>query len=349
MIIDRTTTGSLLRRRFARAAIAAGILATATLAGNAPAQVPGVALISVSSLLGQLYPDPACSEEHVVGACFCGSIPCGVRIERYVPVAFVETTRAPGDSLITALSLPGALPGMTASSALSSTDNTAEAHVWTLPDGPLPGISCLTCSAASAASPARVDDPAASVVACGASAIVADATLSVAAGITGPWLPRLSYASELDAANWRTGCRDRANPAMNIVSRLLDCANAFVDVVAGNDTGCLGRWGPLVPRQMRDIGPSPLLYSAKTAVRAMSIAREQIGTFPYPVDTRGKLQQAYPQTSACFRVGDLPLPQAPVSPRPAVASPDGRYGWIYWRPTTCCVGYGVARQCLRVH
>jgi len=113
------------------------------------------------------------------------------------------------------------------------------------------------------------------------------------------------------------------------------------------DPRCVGQWGPLRPRPMRDIGPLPVPYSAKTAVRAMSIAREQLGVFPFPVDTRGRLQQVYPQSSACFAVGQLPLPAAPQSDRPVVTSPDGRYGWLYWRAASCCIGPGVAAQCVR--
>jgi hypothetical protein len=316
--------------------IAAGLMRTAL------AQAPG---LDAAGLLAQVYPDAACSEERVVGLCHCGSMPCGLRIQRYVPVAFVETTRAPGDSLFDFLPLPTTVAGASASSALSTTDNTAEAHVWSLPGVPIPGLACLTCGAMSAAVPAMAMDGTAA--ACGPAAAIAQA-LSAAAAATGSWLPRLAYASELDILNWRTGCRDLANPAMNAPDRLLACA-AIAGRVAqeADDSTCLGLWGPMAPRQMRDIGPPPVLYSAKTAVRAMSIARDQIGSFSYPVDTGGKLQQAYPAISACFRVGQLPLPRQPGSPRPALVSPDGRYGWIYWRPTSCCIGFAAARQCLR--
>ena len=152
--------------------------------------------------------------------------------------------------------------------------------------------------------------------------------------------PALAYASEVDWFNWRTGCRDLAEAT---------ATSALSPLVCGADAGnpaCIGRWGPLRPRQMRDIGPGPVLHSAKTAVRAMSIAREQLGSFPYAVDTRGKLQQVYPAASACFAVGQIPLPQTPAAQRPVVTSADGRYGWIYWRPTSCCVGLGNAAQCL---
>jgi hypothetical protein len=173
----------------------------------------------------------------------------------------------------------------------------------------------------------------------------------LAAAVAGPWFPRLSYASELDYINWRTGCRDLANPASYTPASPLACALALTGAAAsaGDGSGCLGRWGPMAPRQMRDIGPPPILYSAKTAARAMSVARDQIGSFSYPVDTQGKLQQLYPAISACFRVGQLPLPQLPAAARPAILSADGRYGWIYWRPTTCCISYTEASQCLLLH
>jgi hypothetical protein len=282
----------------------------------------------------------------VIGICYCGSLPCGVRIERYVPVALVETTRAPGDSLFDFLAIPATEAGSTASSALSTTDNTAEVHVWSLPDAPIPGLACFTCGAASAAVPAVTTDPGAAV--CGPAALVAQATSAVAATAAGFWLPRLAYASELDVLNWRTGCRDLASSTPTTITQQRACALPGSGTPVGAAAACIGRWGALLPRQMRDIGPAPVLYSAKTAVRAMSIARDQIGRFSYPVDTDGKLQQAYPAVSACFRVGQLPLPQLPATLRPAVLSPDGRYGWIYWRAAACCVGYAAARQCLRL-
>jgi hypothetical protein len=57
------------------------------------------------------------------------------------------------------------------------------------------------------------------------------------------------------------------------------------------------------------------------------------------------MQQAYPAVSTCFGVGEQPLPLAPLSARPVKASADGRYGWIYWRPTTCCIGFDSLSHC----
>jgi hypothetical protein len=96
---------------------------------------------------------------------------------------------------------------------------------------------------------------------------------------------------------------------------------------------------------MRDIGTTPVVYSAKTAFRAMSIARDQLGVLPFPVDADGRMQQGYPAVSACFAVGESPLPQAPWSPSPALAGADGRQGWFYWRETSCCVGFDSLRRC----
>jgi hypothetical protein len=316
----------------------------ALVAAPAPAQPTAAApALDAVGLLARLYPDADCAQQRVIGVCHCGSLPCGIRLERYVPVAIVETTRAPGDSLVDFLPVPAPLAGSTVSSALSMTDNTAEVHVWSVPGVPLPGLGCVTCGAADAALPAVATEVASA--ACGPVAPVVQALRAAPAG--GLWGPRLAYASELDALNWRTGCRDLTNPALALLAGPSACLWSRVDARPGRDSYCLERWGSLIPRQMRDIGPNPLLYSAKTALRGMSVARDQIGNFPFPVDTDGQLQQAYPALSACFRVGQLPLPQAPLSGRPALVSPDGRYAWIYWRRATCCVGFAAAQQCLR--
>jgi hypothetical protein len=297
----------------------------------------GLPALDPVTLMRQISSDSACTEAQALGPCYCGPFACGVRVTQFVPVAFIETTRAPGDSIFSpARAL--ALPGGTIGSALSMTDNTAEAHVWLIPDDALPPALCPLCKPTSAARPVAPTDAGAAV--CGPVSVVADAVMGGAASLAGDLLARLAYASELDAFNWRTGCRDLlALPASGLA-----CALAPASAIPGGD--CLGQWGPLKPRQMRDIGPSPLLHSAKTAIRAMSIARTQLGAMPYPVDTAGKLQQAYPVVSACFGVGRLPLPQAPTSDRPVLPSADGRYGWVYWRRTTCCARATGLAQCL---
>ncbi len=310
------------------------------------AQAPGLTP-GLTQLLGGVYADASCAQELVTGMCRCGMLACGLRVLRFVPVAVVETTAFPGDSLMDAGALSTlAAPGTGAlSSSLSASDNTAEVHVWSIPDPA--GIACATCIGADARSPSAARADAAGAI-CGPAALTAQEIRAAGASAL-PGAPALLYASELDWLNWRTGCRDIADPASRVPVQSILCAAQPLGspVGAASGAGCIGQWGSLVPRQMRDIGPPPPLYSAKTAVRAMSLAREQLGLFPYPVDTGGKLQQVYPAVSACFPVGQLPLPQLPGSPRPVVTSADGRYAWVYWRAAQCCVGYGAAAQCLR--
>jgi len=111
--------------------------------------------------------------------------------------------------------------------------------------------------------------------------------------------------------------------------------------IIGMDS-CIGSWGPLFPRQMRERGLNPIAASAKTAYRAMSLARTSFGTMAFPLGIEGKMQQVYPTVSQCFHPGE-PLPQ--VTGKPAMLSPNGVYGWVYWRPGTCCVPKGGAGGC----
>jgi hypothetical protein len=330
-------------------AVSIALLLPARAAPWAPSQL-------LHKILQQAGIDSDCAQIRVLGQCYCAGLPCGLRVQRYVPVAIVETTRAPGDSVLGSVPIP-VPPGLgglgTVSSLESATDNTAEAHVWTLPGASLPGWPCAACNAASAARPAArvAAQSGATAAACGAASAVAQALGTGAAFTAAAGLPALAYSSEIDWFNWRTGCRDLV--AADLVPALpgIACDGApsasMPSSTAAPADACIGHWGPLRPRQMRDIGPPPPLYAAKTAVRAMSIARDQLGNFAYPVDTSGKLQQVYPALSACFAVGSLPLPQLPASARPVVTSADGRYAWIYWRLTSCCVGLSSAALCLR--
>jgi hypothetical protein len=274
---------------------------------------------------------PACTRTEVIGLCWCGGSPCGYRVRMYVPVAFIETVRAPGDSL---LGLPLASIAAdegdgTQSSSHSGLDNTAEAHAWVLSDsiwllsGMPPCFSCKPSDARAEAAP-----PVVAEAMCGPISNVIEALASNPVSRFAPLLSALAYASEVDLLNWRTGCRDLAT----------------IDSWAQAQGG-LGSWGPLRPRQMRDLGTPPVLYSAKTAYRVLSIARDQLATFPFPVDLAARLQQAYPAISTCFEIGRQPLPQSPFSEQPVQTSVDGRYGWFFWRPVTCCIGLQSLAMC----
>jgi len=319
------------RRQRARGAARLAWAALCCLPAFAQADRP----VSPLELTRRINPEPACTRRRIQGLCWCGATPCGYQVQMYVPVAFVETVRAPGDSLLgLPLPLPGGAPADgTASSSHSALDHTAEAHAWLLGDttwllsGQPP---CLQCRPSDARARAPAPSPAADSL-CDPVSTVAAGLAGAASSALAQALPVLAYASELDPINWRTGCRD------------LLAIDSWI--TPGGSRPELGRWGPLHPRQMRDLGTSPVVYSAKTSYRALSIARDQLATFPFPVDPAARMQQAYPAVSTCFAIGEQPLPEASSSERPVQTSPDGRYGWLYWRPVSCCVGFQSLAQC----
>jgi hypothetical protein len=348
-----TPAGALENRPMARPAIASRSSAAATARHTAtkplalvlvatallatPARVCADATIDPFQLPWRINHGPLCTRTQVLGLCWCGATPCGYRVRMYVPVAFVETVRAPGDSL---LGLPLGDAGVVAAEALgtessshSALDNTAEAHAWLLGDAAWMLSAqppCLSCKPSDARTPAAPPSVASDLL-CGATSLAVEALKSNPVSSVAPVLARLAYASEFDAVNWRTGCRD------------LLAIDSWAQAPYN-----LRRWGSLQPRQMRDLGTAPLVYSAKTGYRALSIARDQLGTFPFPVDLAARMQQAYPAVSTCFDVGEQPLPQAPSSDKPVRTSADGRYGWFYWRPVTCCVGLESLAMCPKV-
>ena len=160
---------------------------------------------------------------------------------------------------------------------------------------------------------------------------------------------KMFYASESDYLHWRTGCRDISLTKM-LQSNAFTCTVAGIAAFVGTpepiatllgQDACIGNWGPLYPRQMRTRGPTQIQASAIAAYRSMSVARTDMETFPYPVDTTGKMQIAYPQISQCTKVGSVPM-----SPT-MKASFDGAFGWIYWRPVACCIPFSAPETCYK--
>src|SRR5882757_1378957 len=188
------------RRRLPQRLATAALACLPTCAASDP-------LLGPLELARRINPDAACTRLRVEALCMCGATPCGYRISMYVPVAFVETVRAPGDSLLPLPSLASALADRpaTLSSSQSGLDNTAEAHAWLLGDAAwllavhLPCLLCRPSDARSASpvSPAPVDplcDPASDTAAAFAPANPSGFS---------PLLSALAYASELDSMNWR--------------------------------------------------------------------------------------------------------------------------------------------------
>lgn len=318
--------------------------------------------------------DSGCTEYKVIGACMKGPMNVGALVRMYVPVAFVETVGAPGDSLLAVpnfSSLIKSSSGMDAFSVGQSNhsgmDNSWEAKVWTFQDSVMTWSpimpKCVVCMPSEAVD-LTVKSPTPPSMGCELASGVASKITSLTSSINIPFMPKLVYASELDAINWRTGCRDmsltnilQSNAFTCSANALAGTANSMLGKMGDSNPIskyfegdlCLGAWGALMPRQMRDVGNVATVASAKTAYRALSVAKTQFmasNNVKFAVNTKGKLQQAYPVVSACFKPGDSPLPMAPTSSKPVVASSDGAYGWIYWQPVTCCVTYSNIQNCM---
>ncbi len=304
---------------------------------------------------------PQCTEFTIVGYCYCMGIPCAWQVVQYIPTAFVETVRTPGETMVAAadfsqltLAMGAAFPGHTRQINQHGMDNTFEAHVFSLPEEILRMMTwCMKCQDTYAKMP-YIDSSGGVFgglkAACGAVTSVVSKLGSFSdVGGFGGYGMQMYYAGEADALNWRTGCRDESVIKM-LQSNGFTCgASGLAEYLGGTPEpvtaligkdACIGNWGPHYPRQMRTRGPNQLLSSAIAAYRAMSVARTETQTFPFPVDTLGKIQLAYPKVSACVRVGKLPLPND-MSP-----STDGAMGWIYWRPVTCCIPFDVISNCM---
>jgi hypothetical protein len=272
-----------------------------------------------------------CAEPMPVAACLCAGLPCGVLVRLRLPVALAETASSGGAPA------PG---GGAGSSSLSATDNTAQAQVWSVPLRLVPGgeacwSACLPePEPQSEAVPGEA--PAQEIVPPPGCEAASPGGMALASSPSGPG-PALAYASELDTLHWRTGCRDLARALLAGIR----CRSGAM--FGGN---CLGAWGALYPRQMRDIGPDPLLHSAKTAVRAISLAHEPFRTLSFAPGPAGRLEQVEPSTSQCFRVGELPLPAPGSSPMPVRRARDGRHVWAWWHPHLCCISPQQVPGCM---
>lgn len=302
----------------------------------------------------------ACVMYMRVGRCWP---PIKTRVVMWVPVAYIETVKRPGETLLRSgpldalqkiLSSSVGAAGSVGQTRSAFNDNSWETHVYAIPDrlvlsaglGPL-NMVCTPSDASVGPDPAAVPggasallDTAACTSAFGPAADRMKGTITKSLGSFAAEMlcaPRPAYLSELDFPEWRTGCRDMSISKM-LSSNAMTCATQGVADLAGvgqdfssliGEDSCLGAWGPLYPRQMRDVFLTPEAASAKTAYRAMHLARKSFGSLDFPVGRDGIMQQVYPSVSACFPPGQHPVP--------AALSTDGNYGWVYWRRVTCCV------------
>ena len=305
---------------------------------------------------------PQCTHYAIVGYCYCGYTPCAWMVIQFVPVSFIETTRYPGDTMVAALDFSqltvgasNAFPGLTRQINQSGMDNSFENHNYSIPEKIYRQYTvCMMCEPKHAEAP--YINKSGGLLGTGAASSVCGSVTNmvnkyskvgdIGGGFDG-YNMKLFYASEPDALNWRTGCRDMSLTHM-LTSNAFTCTAAGIASFAGSpelitnligEDSCIGNWGPLYPRQMRARGPTQVQSAAIAAYRGISIARTEMDRFPYPVDTTGKLQQAYPNISACTKVGTIPLP---TSMKPSL---DGALGWIYWRPTGCCIPFNAYATC----
>lgn len=361
-------------RALAQALIAAALAALLLLAmaPRVQAQAPLPAATTVTKMTPMKLAakfDRTCAQWRISG--ICPTWPrVRLRVTMWVPVAYVETTRTPGETTVVAPALLNLLAkptgyGSSIGQSRSLVDNTSEAHVYTIPErlvlsaglGPI-NMVCTPSDAAliDRRGPAETASLLTRATCSNAMSYVAGemtkAVLGAFDGFASEALctPKPVYLSEVDLPNWRTGCGDESIAKLMESNGITCATQTAADFMAlGSGFGsiigmdsCIGSWGPLFPRQMRERGLNPIAASAKTAYRAMSLARTSFGTMAFPLGIEGKMQQVYPTVSQCFHPGE-PLPQ--VTGKPAMLSPNGVYGWVYWRPVTCCVPKGGAGGC----
>lgn len=242
----------------------------------------------------------ACVQWAITGPCLCGpTTPC-VTVEYWEPGWIVETVKRPGttaldpasallDTVWKALGVPALGGGGSGNASGAGHTNLQyhEAHVMEFPQ--ILGGPCTGCAPT----------------------------------------PRLTihYASETDAAAWRTAV---AVPTPR-----------WLGPAGPANPPQLGDWGPLYPRGGKSITASEPVGSGIAAARAMNIAFMPIG-LPPNVDTHVVLnptgadsrccQLASPRHTACMPVGTNP-----VHWEIATVSPRGTYVWLMWRKRTCCV------------
>jgi hypothetical protein len=282
--------------------------------------------------------DPATVEWRVVGQCLLTP-----RVEHWIPLAWVETSPSGNFSFISGVPTSDGKTSVLRSAGLESSSS---ARILNFTNSLWRSSNIANtyqqqvCNVSDAMAPAMLDSIQ------GGSDCESVATISGAMRqldtlfrAATPAFMTLAYDSGRDPG-WLSGCRDKSQVEA-ATSANMRCITDMLSpsLQPGGDSAsaaaqrnCIGRWGSLIPRQSREIGLTGPLASAKTAYRAMSTARVHLDRFPYPVDGNGKMQLAAPATSGSFRPGDNPLPSA------AQPNSERRYGWIYWRKVSCCVG-----------
>lgn len=345
------------RRRFLQSLLGAGGAGLAAGAGLFSSRAYG----AQANLIGAAWSGAGdCFDHSIEGLCFGGfpPVPTGFRVRHYLPVAIVECTSSPTDSVI----VGGDSASMNGLRKLNTSGANKEAgfsvNVWSINDYVRDlmtyGLSrCGWCDSGDARNSAgrggsiqqgfsQVED----ALGCGLGLGSITGALS---NLTGGIFP-LAYSTGIDQAHWTTGCRDTFESSVRAPLTLPMCTvdppeaiNDFtesLDIPVGgfsrNDV-CIGELGPLYPRQMTARSNSDANSALVTAWRALHLSYFGVGSFPYNVDPDdNKWQTLYPNVGgSCFRLDeDLESLEQKIG-----TSSDGKYAFIYWTPVRCCIDF----------
>ncbi|ULQ48414.1 twin-arginine translocation signal domain-containing protein (plasmid) [Flagellatimonas centrodinii] len=145
----------------------------------------------------------------------------------------------------------------------------------------------------------------------------------------------LAYDSVLDGVNWRSGCRDTGAALANTPATILKCPTlgSHIGGPWGDDL-CIGRWGPLLPRQMR-FNSTPNAAPIGLAYRALHIAHHTLNSFVWTVDRQQLVQMMHPRvTSNCLHPGANTI-ELDLTMRMSGLGDRGNYGYVWWVQTFC--------------
>lgn len=298
-----------------------------------------------------------------------------IRLANYQPTALVEIYKSPLGSVFYE-------SGSTASGTIVEgiqgfrSEGGFEARVWTIKDAmrrqmffPYYNCVCHARNYPGAGAPSQIGSAVGNlnqgVSACtGPIAALTDAgqgSLQISLGE----YAELSWDSALDALNWRTGCRDQGlstflagkvivecgimnGEAAALIRTIIDALDLPINIptsINNTDQLCIGRWGPLLPRQMRFDGASAPVVAGSLAYRALHIANRQLGTFQHEVSLGCKLQPIYPvlRPMNCLFPGCSPH-NADIK---VTHSGEGKYGFLWWTPHRCRKTAGQLASCFQ--
>lgn len=313
----------------------------------------------VPDVTGLFVTDPTCLQYMILGYCYCGPYPCGYLVRHWLPVAFVETVKGIGDTLVSPTTTP-----LTGTRVKENEAQGFEVRIWEIPEilkRLVMPEACMLCSdgyakannaGSKTMSQLKKFTEQANVACGGPTTEAVQALIKKAVEKATDGMLKLVYDSELDPVNWRTGCRDLPIshalafiPVACATGSVLDTINQIGGInltnpIPGADF-CVGKWGSVLPRQYRAQGLTEFVGSGMAAYRALHIAAYTLNTFDYEVSTAGKLQPVFPHPSKCFFPGDSPF----TVDLGRLTSPNGNYGYIYWVPVTCCISFLQMATC----